>query len=67
MTDASNDRTARLAVIGMGYVGLPLSVVFAEAGVPVVGIDLSTRKMELLNEGTSYIEDIPTERLAPLV
>jgi len=67
MIDVSNDRKGRLAVIGMGYVGLPLSVVFAEAGVPVVGIDLSRRKMDLLNEGTSYIEDIPTERLAPLV
>ena len=67
MTDRSNEQSARLAVIGMGYVGLPLAVVFAEAGVPVVGIDLSARKMELLNEGTSYIEDIPTSRLAPLV
>ena len=56
-----------LAVIGMGYVGLPLAVTFAESGVRVVGLDLSAEKMRMLNEGESYIEDIPSERLAHLV
>lgn len=56
-----------LGVIGMGYVGLPLAVVFAEAGVRVTGFDLSESKMNHLNAGTSYIEDIPSSRLAPLV
>ena len=58
---------ARLAVIGMGYVGLPLAVVFAEAGVPVTGIDVSAPRMDQLNGGDSYIEDIATDRLHPLV
>ena len=59
-------RTARLGIIGLGYVGLPLAVVFAEAGFHVVGIDLDTRKVAALTHGESYIEDIPTARLAPL-
>lgn len=57
----------QLGVVGMGYVGLPLAVVFAEAGVKVTGFDLSASKMDLLNSGVSYIEDIPSSRLAPLV
>ena len=56
-----------LAIVGMGYVGLPLAVTFAEAGVHVLGLDLNENKIDLLNQGTSYIEDIPSERLAPLV
>ncbi|MBP1465713.1 nucleotide sugar dehydrogenase [Candidatus Chloroploca sp. M-50] len=60
-------RDVSVAIIGLGYVGLPLAVVFAEAGLTVVGIDLDPRKVELLNAGESYIEDVPTSRLAPLV
>ena len=60
-------KDSTLAVVGMGYVGLPLAVVFAEAGVRVCGLDLSSEKMDLLNKGESYIEDIPSTRLAPLV
>jgi UDP-N-acetyl-D-glucosamine dehydrogenase len=62
-----HDRTARVGVIGMGYVGLPLATVFAEAGFPVVGIDVDARKVEALNAGTSYIEDVPTPLVADLV
>lgn len=60
-------RTARVAIIGLGYVGLPLAVVFAEAGHRVIGVDLDQRKIDQLNRGESYIEDIPSERLRPLV
>jgi UDP-N-acetyl-D-glucosamine dehydrogenase len=60
-------RRATVAVIGLGYVGLPLVVVFAEAGFRVVGIDVDSRKVEALNRGESYIEDIPSERLQSLV
>ncbi len=60
-------RTARVAIIGLGYVGLPLAVVFAEAGHHVIGVDLDQRKIDQLNRGVSYIEDIPSERLRPLV
>ena len=56
-----------LGIIGMGYVGLPLAVVFAESGVRVTGFDVSDEKMSMLNDGVSYIEDIPSSRLAPLV
>jgi len=57
----------RIGVIGLGYVGLPLAVVFAEAGVPVVGLDVVDEKVAAVNRGTSHIEDVPSGRLAPLV
>jgi UDP-N-acetyl-D-glucosamine dehydrogenase len=60
-------RKARLGIVGLGYVGLPLAVEFAKAGFPVTGIDLQQSKVDLLNQGISYIQDIPTETLAPLV
>lgn len=56
--------TARIGVIGLGYVGLPLATVFAEAGFQVVGIDIDARKVRQVNDGVSYIEDIPDARLA---
>jgi UDP-N-acetyl-D-glucosamine dehydrogenase len=62
-----NDKTARIAIMGLGYVGLPLAVVFAEAGFTVTGIDPDVRKSDSVNKGVSYIPDIFTERLAPLV
>ena len=62
-----NDKTARIAILGLGYVGLPLAVVFAEAGFKVTGIDPDGRKPASVNKGVSYIPDISTERLAPLV
>jgi UDP-N-acetyl-D-glucosamine dehydrogenase len=46
-------------VIGLGYVGLPLAVAFAEAGAEVIGLDLDPTKIEMLAAGTSYIEDVP--------
>jgi len=49
--------------IGLGYVGLPLAVAFAEAGFPVVGIDVDPSKVDALNAGHSYISDIPSSRL----
>lgn len=62
-----NSRTARVAVVGMGYVGLPLAVVFAEAGFEVTGIDLDKRKVESIKRGESYILDVPTAQVAGLV
>ena len=59
--------TPRVGVIGLGYVGLPLAVVFAEAGVPVLGLDVVDEKVAAINRGISHIEDVPSERLAPLV
>jgi UDP-N-acetyl-D-glucosamine dehydrogenase len=59
--------TAEVGVIGLGYVGLPLAVEFAKAGFHVTGIDVQESKVEQLNRGVSYIQDVPTEVLAPLV
>ena len=60
-------RQAHVAIVGLGYVGLPLAVVFAEAGFRVTGIDVDSRKVDSLNRGESYIEDVPSERVRPLV
>lgn len=58
---------ARVGTLGLGYVGLPLSVEFASAGLSVTGFDLSARKVDAVNKGESYINDVPSDRLAPLV
>src|SRR5947209_655132 len=52
-----------IGVVGLGYVGLPLVVAFAEAGEHVVGLDVDPEKVASVNAGVSYIEDIPSERL----
>jgi UDP-N-acetyl-D-glucosamine dehydrogenase len=56
----------QIGIVGLGYVGLPLAVSFAEAGQEVIGLDADARKVEALNDGRSYIEDIPDDALAPL-
>ncbi len=61
------DRTAVVAVVGLGYVGLPLVVVFGNAGYKVIGIDTDQRKVDLLNKGISYIQDVPTADVKRLV
>lgn len=61
------NRTALISVIGVGYVGLPLVVEFAKEGFNVIAVDLDVRKVDAINKGESYIQDIPTSTLAPLV
>ncbi|MEO7651908.1 MAG: nucleotide sugar dehydrogenase [Bryobacteraceae bacterium] len=61
------NRTAKVGVVGLGYVGLPLAVEFAKAGFEVTGIDLSEWKVSRVNAGSSYIGDIPSSVLKPLV
>ncbi len=56
----------KIGVVGLGYVGLPLAVAFAEAEHEVVGLDADGRKVDALNDGRSYIEDIPDATLAAL-
>lgn len=58
---------ARIGIVGMGYVGLPLAVAFAEAGFQVLGVDVVAEKVALLNTGRSYVEDVADAVLAPLV
>lgn len=55
--------TARVAIIGLGYVGLPLSLAFAERGFPVVGLDVDIRKVEALAAGECYINHIAASRV----
>ncbi|HQZ17820.1 MAG TPA: nucleotide sugar dehydrogenase [Vicinamibacteria bacterium] len=58
---------ARVGILGLGYVGLPLAVEFGAAGLSVTGFDLSERKVSSLNRGESYIQDVETARLKALV
>jgi UDP-N-acetyl-D-glucosamine dehydrogenase len=58
---------ASVGVVGLGYVGLPLAVEFAHAGFHVTGIDLSEAKCARVNAGDSYVGDVPSSVLAPLV
>jgi UDP-N-acetyl-D-glucosamine dehydrogenase len=60
-------RAARVGVVGLGYVGLPLAVEFAKAGFSVTGIDLVESKVDAINRGESYVQDIPTGVLGALV
>lgn len=57
----------KIGIVGLGYVGLPLSVAFAEAGCDVVGLDVDAAKVSALREGRSHVEDIPDERLAAVL
>jgi UDP-N-acetyl-D-glucosamine dehydrogenase len=61
------DRSARIGVIGQGYVGLPLALVFQEAGFPVTGFDVDPRKIDALGRGESYIRHIGADRVAAAV
>ena len=58
------ERSAVVAIIGLGYVGLPLAIAFAKAGFKVIGIDVNQNRVEAINRGESFVEDIPSESLA---
>ncbi len=60
-------RQAKVGIVGLGYVGLPLAVEFARAGFAVTGIDLSDGKVSRINAGDSYVGDVPSATLGPLV
>jgi UDP-N-acetyl-D-glucosamine dehydrogenase len=61
------DRSARIGIVGQGYVGLPLALLFHEAGFPVTGFDVDPRKVERLRKGESFIKHIGAERVAAAV
>jgi len=67
LRDAISTRTATFGVIGLGYVGLPLATSFASVGFPVLGFDLNTATVDVLNRGMSHIKDVPTATIADLV
>ena len=58
---------AHVAVIGLGYVGLPLAVEFAKAGLPTVGLDVDSAKIAQLERGGSYIADVPSEEVSAVI
>src|SRR5512137_2414668 len=60
------EKNAKVAILGLGYVGLPLAVVFGEAGFHVTGVDPDKRKVDALKEGKSYIPDVHTDKVAAL-
>lgn len=62
-----DQRTAKVGVIGLGYVGVPTMVACAQAGFTVTGIDVDQGKTSSINSGNSYIQDVDSETLAPLV
>ncbi len=64
--DKIKTKKAKIAVIGLGYVGLPLAVEFAKKGFFALGVDLDKRKISSINAGKSYILDIPSEEIGPL-
>jgi UDP-N-acetyl-D-glucosamine dehydrogenase len=64
---AGERRTFDVAIVGAGYVGVPLAEVFADAGQSVLLVDIQAERVAMLNRGESYIEDVPSERLQRLV
>jgi len=67
MLERIETRTAHVAVVGLGYVGLPLAETFAQGGYPVLGFDIDRRKVEQLQCGNSYIGHISSERVTELI
>src|SRR6516162_2498590 len=60
-------KTARVGIVGLGYVGLPLAVEFAKAGFHVTGIDLQQSRVDRLMQGESYVQDVPSGEVAKLI
>ncbi len=67
LLDRIRTRKATVGIVGQGYVGLPLALVFTEAGFPVIGLDSDPKKVTALNKGESYIKHIGAERVATAV
>ena len=67
LLDKISSRSLQVAIIGLGYVGLPLATTFAEAGFHVTGIDVDQIKVDLANKGQSYISDIDSSVLQRLI
>lgn len=67
LLDKIRARSARVGVVGLGYVGLPLAVEFARAGFHVTGVDVSQGKVDQINAGSSYVQDVPSSDVRELV
>jgi UDP-N-acetyl-D-glucosamine dehydrogenase len=62
-----DSRQATVAILGLGYVGLPVAVAFAEAGFPVIGLDVNESKVDMLKTGRSYLRDVSNEMLEDVI
>src|ERR1700688_3182079 len=67
LEDKIKTRAARVGIIGLAYVGLPLAMEFAKAGFSVTGIDVLEDKVAKLNRGESYVQDVPGETIRSMV
>ncbi len=64
LTNRIEDKSARICVLGLGYVGLPLAIKLADVGYQVTGLDTDTAKVQALREARSYIQDVPADDIA---
>src|SRR4030042_3588808 len=67
LLNSLRQHSAKIGILGLGYVGLPLAAAFGEAGFQIIGIDTDPRKVNGLNKGESYIQDVPDKQLARLL
>ena len=67
LIDKIDSKKAKVGIIGLGYVGLPLAVEFAQAGLETVGVDLDDEKVAEVNAGRSYIKDVPGATVSEVV
>jgi UDP-N-acetyl-D-glucosamine dehydrogenase len=67
LTQKINSKTAKIGVIGLGYVGLPLVIEFCKAGFSVTGFDIDDKKVALIRQGKSYIKHIDASRIVPFI
>ena len=67
LEDKISDRSARVGIIGIGYVGMPTMVAVADGGFGVTGIDVNEVRVDQINLGKSYISDVPGDVLSGLV
>jgi UDP-N-acetyl-D-glucosamine dehydrogenase len=67
LLNSLHDHTAKIGILGLGYVGLPLAAAFGEAGFQIIGIDPDPRKVNKLNKGESYIQDVADTIIAQLL
>jgi len=67
MSDTQNNSNPKIGIIGLGYVGLPIAVEYAKAGISVIGFDIDKTKVDTLLEGNNYIDDVNDEDLRNVV
>ena len=67
LLNSLRNKEVKIGIIGMGYVGLPLAIAYAEKGFKVLGIDIDKSKVNKINNAKSYINHIPSDKLKKLV